>query len=302
MVSLDAWKRRGQAMAARSPAPVRALGNTFVQSVRLWVSEDGTELGASIAFYSMFAMAPLLVIAIAIAGAVFGPDAARGEIYGQIAGLVGDEPAKAIEHMIASAWQSRLSGTAAGVGVVTLLVGASGVFAELRKALNRIGRVRQGSSGLSTFLRARLVAFALVLGTGFLVVASLLLSAALSGLSAWLSRRWPVLQAALTLVDVAVSLGVLSLAFLALLRWLPDRALRWRSAAAGALTSALLFSLGKQLIGLYLGRVSVTSSFGAAGSLVVVLLWVYYSSQILLYGAAVGWTLDGVRAEHSAPP
>lgn len=276
-------------------------GRTAWEALRLWVSQDGTELGAATAFYSMFAMAPLLVIAIAVAGAVFGEDAARGEIVGQIADLVGLDAAQAVERMISSAWRSHNSGTAALLGVVTLLVGASGVFMELRKALNRIGRVAPQASPLGALVRARLTAFALVLGIGFLTVASLLLTAALSGVTRWLSVRWPVLAQVLTLLDLAASLAVLSVAFIAFLRWLPDRRPRWRSAMIGGVTSAVLFSMGKQLIGAYLGRVSTINSFGAAGSLVVVLMWVYYSSQILLFGAALAWARDGVRAEHEQP-
>jgi membrane protein len=275
------------------------------EAAKLWVSEDGTELGSSIAFYSMFALAPLLVVAIALAGEVFGEEAARGQIVAQISGLVGHQAALAIEQMVRGAWHSHSSGTAAAIGIGVLLVGASGVFVELRKAFNRIGRIDSRHTSLSTFVRVRLVAFALMLGFGFLMVASLLLSAALSALTQWLSQQLPVLAHLLTLFDFVLSLLVLAVAFVAFLRWLPDRAPRWRSITAGAVVSALLFAVGKQLIGLYLGRVSTASSFGAAGSLVVVLLWVYYSAQILLFGTAVAWSLDGVRAampDETTPP
>jgi membrane protein len=301
MGTLAALKVRAARCYALLPAPLRRGLHVTTEAARLWTSQGGTELGASIAFYSMFALGPLLIIAIAIAGAVFGAEAARGQIVDQIASLVGQDAADAIEKMIASAWRSNRSGYAAALGVATLLAGASGVFAELRKALNRIGRVPPASPGLGAFVRARLMAFALVLGFGFLIVASLLLSAAVAAVTQWLSLRMPVLAGALTLFDFGVSSLVLACAFWGFLRWLPDRAPGRHAAMVGALASALLFAVGKHFIGLYLGRVSTADSFGAAGSLVVVMLWVYYSSQILLFGAALAWALDGVRAEDEQP-
>jgi membrane protein len=268
-----------------------------VHAVKLWIAEEGAQLGAAIAFYSMFAMAPLLVIAIALAGVVFGVEAARGQIVGEIEGLVGRDAAQGIETMIASAWREDSSGLAGLIAVVTLLVGASGVFAHLRTALNRMGRVETPSSVIGAFLRARLMAFALVLGFGFLLIVSLVASAVLAAVSGYLQKLYPLLAQLIGIVDVLLSALLLSTAFAAFLRWLPDRPPRWHSVAVGAVTSALLFAVGKHLIGLYLGRVSVTSSFGAAGSFAVVMLWVYYSTQILLLGAAVAWTLEGVRAE-----
>lgn len=273
----------------------RAL-HVGVQAVKLWIAEEGAQLGAAIAFYSMFAMAPLLVIAIALAGTIFGVEAARGQIVGEIEGLVGHEAARGIEGMIAAAWREDSSGLAGLIAVGTLLVGASGVFAHLRTALNRMGRVETPASAIGAFLRARLMAFALVLGFGFLLIVSLVASAVLAAVSGYLQRLYPVLATLISVFDVLLSALLLSTAFAAFLRWLPDRSPRWHSVTVGAVTSALLFAVGKHLIGLYLGRVSVTSSFGAAGSFAVVMLWVYYSTQILLLGAAVAWTLEGVSA------
>jgi len=295
-------RRTGLHLWVSLPTVMRDLLRHGYEAARLWVAEEGSNLGASIAFYSMFALAPLLVVAIAIAGAVFGAEAARGQIVDQISGLVGKEAAESIQTMIASAWRSDRSGLAAAVGVVTLLIGASGVFAGLRQALNRIGRVPAAQAALSAFVRARLIAFALVLGFGFLMIVSLLLSAVLTAFTDCLSARMPVLAGALTLLDWAVSALVLSAAFTAFLRWLPDRPPRWRSAMVGAVVSALLFVLGKQLIALYLGRSSTANSFGAAGSFAVVMLWIYYTAQILLFGAAMAWSIDGVRAETPHPP
>ncbi|HEX6707294.1 MAG TPA: YihY/virulence factor BrkB family protein [Albitalea sp.] len=266
-----------------------------------WLDESGPQLGASIAFYTMFAVAPLLVVAIAIAGAVFGPQAARGQIVQEIEGLVGPAAARGIEAMVESAWLHPHGVLAAVLGVVTLLLGASGVFGALRRALNAIGRVAPLPAMFGTLLRARLIAFALVLGFGFLAVASLLVSATVAALGAYLSDRMPGLAELFALLDVVVSTGVLVVAFAALLRWLPDAAPSRRAVWVGAACSALLFAIGKHLIGLYLARASVASSYGAAGSFVVVMLWVYYSAQILLFGAAVAATLDARDGGDAAP-
>jgi membrane protein len=276
----------------RKAAAKTKLIDPLVDAGRRWVVDGAPQLGASIAFYTMFAAAPLLVVMIAIAGSVFGPEAARGQIVGQIESVVGPFAARAIEVMIESAWTNPDSGWAAAVGVVTLLAGATGVFTQLRDALNAIGHVTPTPSVLSAFVRARLVGFALMLGFGFLAIASLLLSALVAAVGKYLGDWLPASAALLALADVSVSTGVLTIAFAALLRWLPDAAPSRRAVWWGALCSALLFSVGKHLIGLYLARESIASSYGAAGSFVVVMLWVYYSAQILLYGAAVAASID----------
>jgi membrane protein len=281
----------------RLPVKLQPPRRLLVDAASRWLRDGAPQLGASIAFYTMFALAPLLLVAIAIAGAVFGPEAARGQIVQQIEGLVGQGAARGIEAMIESAWRHPDGGWAAVLGVVTLLVGASGVFAELRRALNTIGHVAALPSMLGTFVRARLVAFALVLGFGFLAIASLLLSALLAGFGVYVGQRLPGLSPVLALIDVALSTAVLTLAFAALLRWLPDMPPSRRAIWTGALCSALLFAIGKHLIGLYLARAGIASSYGAAGSFVVVMLWVYYSAQILLFGAAVAAAVDERRPQ-----
>ncbi|MBA4107997.1 MAG: ribonuclease BN [Leptothrix sp. (in: Bacteria)] len=275
------------------PTVLRRPVQILFKAVNRWLDDRGPQLGAAIAFYTMFAVAPLLVVAIAIAGAVFGEDAARGQIVGEIEGLVGQAAAKGIEAMIESAWRHPNGLWASLLGVVTLLVGATGVFAELRRALNAIARVvPDQSSAISAFVRARLIGFALVLGFGFLAIVSLLLSAVLAALSAYMSTRFPTLAELMGLLDVAVSTGVLVMAFAALLRWLPERKPSRLAVWVGAISSAVMFSVGKHLIGLYLVHASVASSYGAAGSFVVVMLWVYYSAQILLLGGALGAVVD----------
>ncbi|MDI1258328.1 YihY/virulence factor BrkB family protein [Aquabacterium sp.] len=275
------------------PPMLRQPLQILVKAVIRWSDDRGPQLGAAIAFYTMFAVAPLLVVAIAIAGAVFGEDAARGQIVGEIEGLVGQAAAKSIEAMIESAWRHPNGLWASLLGVATLLVGATGVFAELRRALNAIARVVPApSSALSTFVRARLIGFALVLGFGFLAIVSLLLSAVLAALSTYMATRYPTMAELMGLVDVAVSTCVLVMAFAALLRWLPERKPSRLAVWVGAISSAVMFSVGKHLIGLYLVHASVASSYGAAGSFVVVMLWVYYSAQILLLGGALGAVVD----------
>ena len=253
-----------------------------------WFEDDGPQLGAAVAFYSIFALAPVLVVTISVAGAVFGADAARGHIANEIAGLVGTPAARNIEAMIASAWHGGRAGTAAAIGVVTLLIAATGVFTELRRALNVMFGVRAYPSVLRGAVHARVMAFALLLGFGFLLIVSLILSAALAAASQMFAARYPLATGTLVIADMITSVLVIALAFAVILRWLPDRPPSWRAVAIGAVTGAVLFSLGKHLVSLYLVSAGVATSYGAAGSFVVVILWVYYSTQVLLIGAAIG--------------
>lgn len=267
------------------------------KSLKAWIADGGPRLGASIAFYSIFALAPLLVIAIAIAGAVFGEEAARGQIVQQIQGLVGETAARGIESLIQSASQKEASVWASVVGFATLLLGASGVFVEMKNAFDTMWKPEKPASGLTMMLRARLTAIGLVLGFGFLAIVSLLLSALLAGLAAYFGGLIPGAEAIAAALDVVLSTAVLTVAFAALIYFLPSARIRPRAVWVGALTSAVLFAIGKHLIGLYLGRATVASSYGAAGSFVVLILWVYYSAQILLVGAEVTSVLDGKRRD-----
>jgi membrane protein len=269
----------------------------------MWSERGGPQLGASIAFYSIFALAPLLVVAIAVAGLAFGADAVRGRVVEQLGGLLGTTAAKIIEAMIASAWQPG-QGTVAGlIGVATLLVAASGVMVELKRALNvMLDRTVTARSMVTAFVRARLTALAMVLGVGFLTIVSLLLSTVVSALATWLPARFPDLELLLSTLDLAASLVVLSIAFSALVRWLPDRTPPARVVLIAGVSAALLFTFGKYLVGLYLARASVVSAYGAAGSLVVLIVWVFYTSQVLLVGVAFGRQFEPrVRAGPPAP-
>ncbi|HZR02606.1 MAG TPA: YihY/virulence factor BrkB family protein, partial [Burkholderiales bacterium] len=289
-------RRKPQAKPMQSPMraqPLRRVCQIARSAVTDWFNDSAPRLGASIAFYSIFALAPLLVIAIAIAGAVFGEDAARGQIVAQIGGLVGTRAAQGLEQMIQSASLKQQSWFSSGVGLVTLLLGASGVFVEMQYAFDRIWGSEPRAGGLTLLVRARLMAIALVLGVGFLAIVSLLVSAAIHARGGYLFGTGPDVPAIMVGLDIVVSFALLTLAFAALLYFLPSGPVSWRAVLIGATTSALLFTLGKQLIGLYLGRASTTSSYGAAGSFVVVILWVYYSAQILLFGAEVGAVIEG---------
>src|SRR5207249_4182386 len=200
----------------------------------------------------------------------------------EIAGLVGTSAARNIEAMIASAWHDGRSGVAAAIGVTTLLIAATGVFTELRRALNVMFGVQPNPSVLRGVVHARVMAFALLLGFSFLLIVSLILSASLAAASLMFSARYPLAASALTIADMATSVLVLAVAFAVILRGLPDRAPDWREIIIGAITGAVLFSLGKHLVSLYLVRAGVATSYGAAGSFVVVIFWVYYSTQVLL--------------------
>jgi membrane protein len=257
------------------------------QAAVAWWNDNVSRLGASISYYTLFSLAPMLVIAIAIAGFVFGAEAARGEIVGQIKGLVGQDGARAVQAMLQGASKHRSTGIVATIiGIVTLIVGATGIFLELQTALNGIWRVKpKASVGIWGMLRQRLISFGLVVGVGFLLMVSLLVSAALSALGKFLGSYMPGYAVLGQALNVVVSLAVITLLFAMIYKVLPDVELTWRDVWVGGLVTAGLFSIGKLVIGLYLGTSSTASTYGAAASVIVLLLWVYYSSQIVLLGA-----------------
>lgn len=237
-------------------------------------------------------------MAVMVAGIAFGVDAARSQIVSQVGGLIGSGSADTIENMLDTAMVSETrQWTGAIVGFVTLFVGATGVFLELRNALDTINKEStEIKHGLSWMVKARLISFALVLAVGFVALVSLALSAALSAFAAWLGDTMPVLATVVLVLDTLVSLAIISGLFMMLLRWLPSIQPRRVSLWPGALLSAILFVVGKHLVGLYLGREGFTDAYGAAGSLVIVLMWVYYCSQALLIGAEY----NKVRADRIA--
>ncbi len=257
------------------------------QALAAWWNDNVQRLGASVAYYTLFAIAPILLVAIAVAGTLFGADAVRGEIVGQIDGLVGTEGGKAVQALLQGATRREDNVLAATIGGITFVLAACGAFLELQAALNAIWRVTPAphEGQLKAFFLDRLRSFGLVVAIGFLLLVSLAVSAALAAFASWLERWAPAMPLLLSGLNVILSLAVTAALFGLLFKFLPDVELQFRDVATGAIVTAVLFSLGKQIIGLYLGQSSTTSSYGAAGSVVILLLWVYYSSQIVLIGA-----------------
>ena len=256
-----------------------------------WVEDHAQSMGAALAFYTIFSVAPLLLIVIAVAGAVFGEEAARGEIYVQLHGMLGTTGARAVQGLLESARRPADNVPAAVFGVALLFVAATSVFAELQDSLNRIWHVpkRAAHSGLWAIVRARLLSFGMILGIGFLLIVSLAFSAAMRALSRWWdpqSQSWLSFSGA---SETGLSLLLVTVVFAMIYKAMPRADIHWRDVWVGAGVTSVLFVAGKFLIGLYIGRSGITSAFGAAASLIVVLLWVYYSAQIFLFGAEFTW-------------
>jgi membrane protein len=256
------------------------------EALSAWWNDNAPRLGAALAFYTLFAIAPVILVAIAIAGQIFGPDAVRGHIVGQLDQLIGHQGAEAVQTMLQGATQKKGSTLATILGSFTFLLAATGAFLELQAALNTIWRVKpKPGVNLKAFLLDRLRSFGLVISMGFLLLVSLTVSALISAAAGWLSQWAPEVPLVIGALDLIGSLIVITGLFALVYRFLPDVKLRWRDVAIGAFVTALLFSIGKTVIGLYLGQSNVASTYGAAGSIVVLLLWVYYASQIVLLGA-----------------
>ena len=267
-----------------------------------WIDQGLSRMGAALAFYTLFAIAPLFIIVLAIAGLWFGEAAARRELFSQVSGLVGSEGGDAIQALISAANRPKTGAWATVIAVVTLFVGATGVFVQLQDALNSIWGVRRAPGrGLRNFIKDRLLSFALIVGIGFLLLVSLVLSAGLSALGKYMGGLLPVQETLWQGINFVVSFGVITLLFAMIFKLLPDVKIAWRDVWIGAMLTALLFNLGKFLLGLYLGRSSVTSAYGAAGSLVIVLLWVYYSAQILFFGAKFTQLYASQYSSHLEP-
>jgi membrane protein len=249
-----------------------------------FIEHEDLTRGAAIAYYTIFSIAPLLIIVIAIAGLVFGHDAAEGAIVGELRGLIGKQSAEILQSMIQSASHRGAGILATIIGIGTLLLTATGVFTEIQSALNAIWKATP-SVGLSELVRARLVSLGLVATLGFLMLVSLAVSAGLTALGSYLSDLFPGGSFVMSLLNLTISLALISALFAAIYKILPDKPITWRDVAVGSVVTAILFTIGKSLIGLYIGSSSVASSYGAAGALLILLLWVYYSVQIFLLGA-----------------
>jgi membrane protein len=256
------------------------------ESIKAWIDHRASSRGAALAFYTLFSMTPILILAIAIAGYFFGAQAAQGEIIGQIQGLVGPNGAQAVQALLAAA-RNPLSGLVATlVATVLLLIGATSVFAELKGSLDEMWGVTPSEH--STFiilLKTRFLSFSLVLVLAFLLLISLVISAALAVLERYVGTFWSSSMMVLSAVSQIIFFSVIASLFAVIYKMLPDAPLSWRDVWIGAVFTAALFSLGKYAIGLYLGNSGVASGFGAAGSLIALLLWVYYSAQIFFFGA-----------------
>lgn len=248
-------------------------------------ADNALSRGAAIAYFTIFSIAPVLFIAIALAGLVFGRDAAEGAIVGQLSGLMGHQSASALQGMIRGAYHQHSSVRATAVGLVVLLVTASGAFGEMQSALNDIWKAQPSASTVSQLVRARLISIGLVLTLGFVLLVSLAINAVLSAFGSRIERLLPGFQYALRAIDFGVSLLLIAALLAAIYKVLPDKGIAWRDVGIGAVVTAVLFSIGKYLIGLYIGSTAISSSYGAAGALMVILLWIYYTAQIFLFGA-----------------
>ena len=247
--------------------------------------DNALSRGAAISFYTILSLGPVLVLCIAIAGFAFGEEAARGAIVDQLRGLMGKDSAELIQSMIASAGRRNGGVWPSIIGIVTLLVTATSVFAELQAALNFIWKAEPQSAGVGGLLKARAAGLGLVASLAFLLLVSLVVGAALQAVSSYMIGVVPAAKTLLVFANVVLSFLIVSALFAAIYKILPDRQLVWRDVAVGALVTALLFTVGKSAIAYYLGAFSVSSSYGAAGTLIVVMLWIYYSCEIFLFGA-----------------
>jgi membrane protein len=267
-------------------SPKRLL-HLFVKAGKAWVDDFAPSMGAAISYYTVFSLAPLLILVVAMAGAVFGREAVQGQIVQQLSGLIGPQGAGLVQTVLVRASDTGKGLVAGVISLFMLIVGATTVFAELQSALDRIWHIpaAEKPKGITAILRARLLSFGLILGLVFLLMVSLAVSAAVAAFGTWAGGVLPESESLLQVVNLLVSLGVATLLFAMIYKLMPSTHIAWRDVGVGAFTTALLFEVGKLLIGLYLGKSRVTETFAAAGSLVVLLAWVYYGAQIFLLGA-----------------
>jgi len=270
---------------------VKMILEMIRRSVKAWVDDEASSMGAALAYYTLFSIAPLLVIAIAVAGLVFGQEAARGEIVAQIQSLIGQEGAIAVQGLLKSANEPAQDIFAVLVSAIMLAIGATTVFAELKSDLDRIWRVPTPpeENSMWVLLRTRVLSFGLVLGLGFLLLVSLLVSAGISGFGKWWGGFFEGRGALLHALNVGITFAVTTLLFAMIYKLMPRARIAWRDVWVGAAVTAFLFEIGENLIGLYLGKTTVSSGFGAAASMAVLLVWVYFAAQIFLLGAEFTW-------------
>jgi len=260
----------------------KLLQETFTE----WSEDKASRLAASLAYYTIFSLAPLLIIVIAITGTLFGEEAARGEIVQQIQGLVGREGAEFIELAIKNASKPEEGNIASIISILVLLLGATGLFAELQDSLNTIWEVKpKPGRNIFNIIHQRFLSFAMVVGIGFLLLVSLVISAALSAITTYFTNVLPGVDIIWQIINFLLSFSITTVLFGLIFKVLPDVKIAWSDVLIGAVITSILFSLGKFLLGRYLGNSSFASTYGAAGSLMVILAWVYYAAQILFFGA-----------------
>jgi membrane protein len=261
------------------------------QTIEAWIDDYAPSMGAALSYYTVFSLAPMLLIVISVAGLAFGEEAARGEIFGQLRGLMGVDAAKTIEDLLTSVSEPKEGVAATAIGIALLLIGATSVFGELQDALDRIWRApaRDRSGGLIALVRARLLSFGMILGVAFLLIVSLVLSAVIAALGRWWSGAFGSWEVLAQTINVVLGFAVTTIGFAMIYKLMPRVKVQWRDVWLGATVTALLFTIGRVLIGVYIGKTGIASGFGAAASLIVVFIWVYYSAQIFLLGAEFTW-------------
>jgi membrane protein len=277
--------------------------DVVVTTFKNWFAHDSMAESAALAFYTVFSLAPVLLVVVSIAGAVFGPDAVRGRIVHQFGGLMGEENAKMIQTILQKTEQEKANVLAAAIGIVTLLFGATAVFAQLQSSLDRIWEVKpKPGHFFKDFIRKRLLSFAIVVALGFLLLVSLVASAGIESLQSYVAGRIAGDAIWLQWANAVFSFALFTLLFTMIYRILPDARIPWRDVLMGAIATSILFVVGKWAIGLYLGRTAATSAFGAAASAIVLILWVYYASFIVLLGAEFTHAYAKRLEKHATPP
>lgn len=271
------------------------------RSTTAWSDDYASSMGAALAYYTLFSLAPLLLVVIALAGFVYGQDTARDAVIAQLSGLIGEEGAVAVQGLLKSASHPARSLIASLISIATLIVGATSIFAELQSDLDRIWRVPATAKpvGIGGLFRTRLLSFGLVVSMGFLLLVSLVVGTALAAFGKWYGAWFPGWVITLNIVDQVVSLAFVTALFALMYRILPSVRVAWDDVWRGAFATAVLFTIGKYLIGFYLGKAGVASGFGAAGSVVVLLVWVFYSAQIFLLGAEFTWLYAHSHGSHA---
>jgi membrane protein len=266
---------------------LRSLTDVVAKAVKAWLEHDASTMGAALAFYTVFSIAPILIIAIGIVGIVVHGDILQADLLTQAENLLGATGARAARDLLTSAEYLDKSRIATSIGVVTLLFGASSVFVELQNSLDKIWEIpkRKRMHGLWRILRARFLSLGLVLGVGFLLMVSLVVSTLMAAFGTWLSSMMGHWRVTLLVIDVVLTLGISAVLFALLFKYVPQERLAWADVWVGGIVTAVLFSIGKFAIGYYLGKSAFSSVYGVAGSLLVLLLWTYYSAQIFLFGA-----------------